>query len=130
MIPPIHQEPERDPLLAGALQAVGVETAGGDAPLVRRIVHAAAPQLAALRRTPRPWWEWTASWARVAVPVGIAASLAAGALLLQASDAAAGDALVTESALVLGDGEGGTLLAAELLPQPTEEWLLTEALDR
>jgi hypothetical protein len=83
-----------------------------------------------MRRAPKPWWEWTASWARIAVPVGVAASLAAGVLLGRADPG--GDPALTESALVLGleDGSGGTALAAELLPQATDEWLLTEALDR
>ena len=138
MIPPIHREPERDPLIAGALHAVDTGSTDGEDLLVRRIVDAARPQLVAMRRAPRPWWEWTASWARIAVPIGVAASLGAGVLALQAADRwmgeplAAETALVTESALVLGadDPLAGTELAAELLPRPTDEWLLSEGVDR
>lgn len=130
MIPPIHREPERDPRIAGVLRSLDTDGPDGDELLVGRIVQAARPRLAAMRRAPRPWWEWTASWARIAVPVGVAASLAAGVLLGRAD--LGGDTALTESALVLGleDGSGGTALAAELLPLPTDEWLLTEALDR
>lgn len=129
MIPPIHREPDRNPRIAGVLRSLTTDGPGGDELLVGRIVQAARPRLAELRRAPRPWWEWTASWARIALPLGVAASLAAGLLLGRAD--LGGDTALTESALVLGLDDGsGTALAAELLPQPTDEWLLTEALDR
>jgi hypothetical protein len=131
MIPPIHREPERDPRLAAALHGLAQASSDGDEPLVARIVEAARPRLGELRRTPRPWWAWTASWARVAVPVGVAASLAAGVLLMRDAGAGAVDDDVTESALVLesGDGPGGGNLAGSLLPQATDEWLLAAVLE-
>lgn len=130
MIPPIHREPERDPRLAGALHGLARESADGDERLVARIVEAARPRLGELRRAPRPWWAWTASWARVAVPVGVAASLAAGVMLIRAGDSAVDD-VVTESTLVLesNDDAAGGSLAGALLPQATDEWLLTAVLE-
>lgn len=132
MIPPIHREPERDPRIAGELQRVAGRDVNGDELLVRRIVAAAQPRLSAMREVSRPWWEWTASWARYAVPAGLAACLVGGVLAVRASDLPGGDAAITERALVLGGGDAsnGATLAAELLPQPTAEWLITEAFDR
>lgn len=137
MIPPIHREPDRDPLIAGALHALRNDDVDGDELLVRRIVDAARPRLMSMRNAPRPWWEWTASWARVAVPIGMAASFAAGLVAVQAGEGRIGDmvaadtVIVTESALVLGatDPARGTELAAELLPRPADEWILTGGAD-
>ena len=132
MISPSGREPERDPRIAGALRSVTDSGTAGEELLIRRIASAARPRLSALRTGPGPWWEWTAAWARVAVPAAVAASILGGVLVARAGDSWAADALVTESALVLGAGEpaSGSVLAAELLPQPTAEWLITEAFDR
>lgn len=145
MIPPIHREPEPDARIAAALRERTGAAAPADAEreefLAARIVQLAGPRLARLRRSPQRWWEWTAAWSRVAVPLGVAASLA-GALLAvrSASDidelarpqeVAVVDS-VTESGLILEaeDAEGGTALAGRLVPQPTDEWLLAAVLDR
>ena len=68
---------ERDPLIGRALGDLE-----GPTPLDRvdwkslqqRIVAGAAPELRRLART-LAWWEYAAKWARVAVPVGVAAIL-------------------------------------------------------
>lgn len=134
----------RDAEIGRALRAVEAAAHDGsdDDVLAARIVQAARPRLAELRRGSRPWWEWTAGWARIAVPVGIAASVIAGVLALTndvdpalASDRA--EAVVVldslaERAVVLGFGappeEGEP--AGELIAQATDAWLLAEVLDR
>lgn len=128
---PVH-EPPRDAHLAAALRtadpaAAGAHVDASDA-LARRIVEAARPGLLRRADRRRSWWEWTADWARIAVPVGVAATLAAGAILL-ASDQS-DPVPFGESALVLGDGAGRSELAAELVPPATDEWLLQQVYDR
>lgn len=133
MIPPLHSEPGRDERIGEALRAsdpaAAVSHSGGDDAVALRIVQAAAPQLSRLRTVRRPWWEWTAEWARIAVPVGLAATIVAGALLLTADEPVDPVAL-GESALVLDDGAGGSGLAAELVPAVSDEWLLAQVYER
>jgi hypothetical protein len=93
-----------------------------------RILRAARPELVRIAGG-RSWWEWTAAWSRVAVPVGLAASLAAGALLARTSTVATtGD---TESSVILGaatGAAGGTELGDQFVAQANDNWLLTQAL--
>jgi anti-sigma factor RsiW len=132
----IFTDPERDPRLADALrlrrEARSPLTDDG---LHGRIVRAARPALARRRQVPQPWWACMAGWARVAVPVGLAASLAAGALLVRGADVA-GEVTVAESDT---PSEGSVILAAatavlgddsvtDELIAGNAEWLLSEAM--
>ena len=133
MMPPIHREPGRDERIGEALRAVdpaaALSHAEAEDALVHRIVRAAHPQLSRLGKVRRSGWEWTADWARIAVPVGIAATIAAGAVLFT-RDGPDDPVALGESALVLGDGAGGSELAAELVPPVSDEWLLAQVYQR
>ncbi len=123
-------EPKRDPRIGDALRRRQPALAGvSDDELSARIVHAAKPELAKRTRG-RAWWEWTAAWGRVAVPVGLAASLAAGAFLIRGT-ATADVGADTESSVVLGaltGDEGGLQLGDQLVAQANDSWLLTQAM--
>jgi hypothetical protein len=129
-------EPKQDPRVGEALRARGGGQSGaGDEELRLRILQSALPRLARLREGPRPWWQWMAAWARVAVPVGLAASLAAGALLVQGTGSSdqALDSTDTETArsVVVGLATGRTAepqIADELVAQPSDEWLLARVM--
>jgi hypothetical protein len=122
-------EPKRDRVLGEALGwREPVESRLADDELRTRIVHAARPELARLARG-RFWWEWTAAWGRVAVPVGLAASLAAGALLARVS--ATTTSAATESSVMLSaaaGSSGAADLGDQLVDQATDSWLLSRAL--
>ena len=51
------------------------------AALLRRIAVDAEPLLAARRSAAPAWWEFTAGWARMLIPLGVAAAVAAGFML-------------------------------------------------
>jgi hypothetical protein len=122
-------KPGRDPRIGEALRRRGLVTPKvGDDELRARIMRAARPELARMAQG-RSWWEWTAAWSRVAVPVGLAASLAAGMLLARTgTGTTSGD---TESSVMLsaaaGTG-GGAELGDQFVAQPNDSWLLTQAL--
>jgi hypothetical protein len=122
-------EPRRDPGIGEALRRRGpVASSAVDDEMRARIVRAARPELARMAQG-RSWWEWTAAWSRVAVPIGLAASLAAGALLTRVSvRATSGD---TESSVMLSaaaGSSGGTELGDQLVAQANDSWLLSQAL--
>ena len=124
-------EPERDPRIGDALRRRGPLAATvSDDELGTRIVRAARPGLVRIARG-RSWWEWTAAWSRVAVPVGLAASLAAGALLVRGTGTTTSGGDDTESSVMLSAaaGTGGGLeLGDQLVAQANDSWLLTQAL--
>jgi hypothetical protein len=139
MMAGMFHDPERDPRLADALR--GTPGPGGpldDQQLHSRIMAAARPRLAQLRARQRPWWEWTAGWARVAVPVGLAASLAAGVLLVRSPSS--GESLssiaadtTTASGVILSAAAGGTgspQVGDELVAQASDDWLLTQVMSQ
>jgi anti-sigma factor RsiW len=138
MIAGMFDDPERDPRLAETLRGMPTPRASGDDQLHSRIMAAARPRLAQLRARQRPWWEWTAAWARVAVPVGLAASLAAGVLLLQSTatvqsiSSVAADT-VTASGVILSAASGITgspQVGDELVAQASDDWLLSQVMSR
>jgi len=140
MIAGMLDDPERDPRLADALRRTPLSNASlSDDQLRSRIIVAGRTRLAQLRARQRPWWEWTAAWARVAVPVGLAASLAAGVLLVQsansvesASSVAAADT-VTASGVILSAAAGNAAspqVGDELVAQASDDWLLTQVMSR
>jgi anti-sigma factor RsiW len=133
----LFQEPPRDPRLGEALRNQQIASQIPDAELHRRIVAAAQPRLEQLRTAGPRWWQWITRWVPVAVPIGLAASLA-GALLLPgrvdlfnetSSTAEAG----ADSALVIAafsEAGTGSELAAHLVAPATNEWLFEEAVSR
>jgi anti-sigma factor RsiW len=131
-------EPERDPRLGDLLRQL--ETAsepGGAEELRRRIMAAARPRLAELRLPAPRWWELISGWTRVAVPIGLAASLAAG-LLVRGSGTSTGVAtyatdLGSDSTLVLAafsESASGGQFAAQLMAPEGDDWLLEQAVTR
>lgn len=139
MIARMFDDPERDPRLADALRGTPTPSSSlGDDQLRSRIMAAARVRVAQLRSRQRPWWEWTAAWARVAVPVGLAASLAAGVLLVQnptsieSITSVAADT-VTASGVILSAAAGTTAspqVGDELVAQASDDWLLTQVMSR
>lgn len=126
-------EPERDPKLGDMLRRLETSSElGGAEELRRRIMAAAGPRLAQLRLSPPRWWELISGWTRVAVPVGLAASLAAG-LLVRSSGTAAGSYatdLGSDSTLVLAafsEPASGGQFAARLMAPEGDDWLLEQA---
>jgi hypothetical protein len=123
-------EPQPDPRIGEALRHRGLaDPRVADEELRARIMRAARPELARMARG-RPWWEWMAAWSRVAVPVGLAASLAAGALLARTGSATStsGD---TESSVMLSAAAGaggGAELGDRFVAQANDSWLLSQAL--
>ncbi len=63
--------------------------------LARRILAGAEPLLAARRGTPPAWWEFTATWARTLIPIGVATALAAAAVIFWTTRPARRDLLPT-----------------------------------
>lgn len=121
-------EPARDPELAASLRRAGGEDALHlpdeirAAARRREIVRAAGPLLARLRHraarltTPAAsWWEWTASWSRPAIPIGLAAAIAAAMLVAASRE---------RTAEVLRDGAADdrvSLVTAALRSAPAPE---------
>ena len=134
----LFREPERDPELGRALQRIDAARETGDLEaLRRRILAAARLRLARLGAPALRWWEWISDWTRVAVPVGLAASLAAG-LLVQASGTATalssyGTDMGSDTTLVLAafsEPASGSRLTAHLIAPEGNDWLLEQAVSQ
>jgi hypothetical protein len=131
-------DPERDPRLGETLRRLERTRPWEDEDeLSRRIMLAARGQLARLRAPVRPWWEWAAVWARVAIPLGVAASIAATVILVSergsfdpawndADSMTVSGAMLSAATLPAGEAQ----VADQLLVPASEEWLLTGALAR
>jgi anti-sigma factor RsiW len=131
-------EPERDPRLGDMLRRLETASEPGAAEeLRRRIMAAARPRLGELRVPSPRWWELISGWTRLAVPVGLAASLAAG-MLVRSSVTAAGIGsyatdLGSDSTLVLSafsEPASGGQFAAQLMAPEGDDWLLEQAVTR
>jgi negative regulator of sigma E activity len=131
----LFEEPERDRVLGEALRQIDAGAGPGDAEALRRRIMAAARSRLAELATPSPrWWEMISGWSRVAVPLGLAASLAAG-LLVQGSVTGADSASSTgelgaDSTLVIAafsEPGSGSLLTAHLIAPEGNDWLLEQA---
>lgn len=53
--------------------------------LARRILIGAEPLLDVRRGAPPAWWEFTATWARTLIPIGVATALAAAGVIMWTS---------------------------------------------
>ncbi len=130
-------DPEPDPRLAGELRRLERNPSVADEQnLIRRIMTAANPVLGQLRNPPRPWWEWMAGWAQMAIPAGVALSLAAGGVLLTergSINAAWNEDSMTVSETVLSAvtlPAGEARVSEQLLAAPSDELLLNGAYQR
>jgi hypothetical protein len=130
----LFREPQRDPRLGQALGQLQRQSELDEARLRQRIVDAALPRLAVLRSSSPRWWEWVSRWMPVAVPLGLAASLAAALLVPHVEDSLTAQAYVAEAAadstLVLAaysEEPGDDGIAAHLVAPEPGEWLLEEA---
>lgn len=134
----LFTDPPRNPRLAEALRGLEVEAGSPDLDLLRqRIVLAAGNRRAGERSPSARWWEWIDHWIAVAVPLGLAASLAAAVLLPggeeltvasgYATEAPADSALVTAA---FSDQSSGSQIAAHLIAPQEGEWILEEAVSR
>lgn len=135
---PLFREPSRDRELAAALRRAELEPEADDEAVHRRIVAAAAPRLAGLRRAlpGASWWEWISAWTKVAVPVTVAAGVAAALLVPGAGAGNAGlgatttDADSTIMAAVFAEPARGGAVAAHLIAPADHDWLLAEVIER
>ena len=129
---------EKDPDLRDALRRLDRELSPAEDDALRvRIALAAQPALRARRvsvpESNRPWWEWTSSWARLALPAGAAVATASALLLTQVDLAVTTEAAtntVAASSLLVSPGDatsGGALLDQVLVPVE-QDWLFSEAM--
>jgi hypothetical protein len=117
-------DPPRDPHLAEALRRVETPLAPeADDALRARIVWEARGRLASRRlgAAARPWWAWMAGWARIAVPVGVAAGVAAGALVLRTPVVDAETSGAETELTVASQSVADTLALSELVLSGTGE---------
>jgi hypothetical protein len=131
----LYGDPMRDPRLRVALRLVETRISLAETDRLRAaIVAAARPALMALRERNTPWWEWTSRWRRVVAPVGLAASLAAGVLVLRSDlgHAGLGDATASsDHAMVLSAATmaiGAELVTSELVLPLSRDALMGSAI--
>jgi hypothetical protein len=128
------RRPEQDPALGEALRRIESDIALSDADRLRqRIVAAAGSRLNRLEEPALRWWEWITAWSRLAVPVGLAASIGAALLIQGVTPALSPSSAVdagSDSTLVvaaLSDPSAGGQLAAGLIAPEEHDWLLQQA---
>jgi hypothetical protein len=130
-------EPDRDAELAAALRrADPMPDPAGEEDLRRSIMARARPRLADLQLPTGQWWDWLSGWVRIALPVGLAASLAAGLLLphsvetvnLVASSTAEGGADSTLIVAAFSEPYARGQLTAHLIAPESNDWLLEQVL--
>lgn len=129
-------EPGRDPELSAALsRAEPAPDAAGEEDLRRRIMARARPRLAELQLPAGHWWDWLSGWVRIALPVGLAASVAAGLFLPQvvatdslASPTAEAGADSTLIVAAFSEPSARGQLAAHLIAPESNDWLLEQVL--
>jgi hypothetical protein len=130
------REPGRHPEIAAALKrADPVPDAAREEELRRRIMARARPSLAELRLPTAHWWDWLSGWVRIALPVGLAASLAAGLLLPHSvetdspgsytAEAGADSTLIVDA---FSEPSARGQLAAHLIAPESNDWLLEQVL--
>jgi hypothetical protein len=130
----VFREPSRDPLLGSALRKIEDAMEIRDVHALRqRIVWAARLRLAELAGSRPRWWELLSTWSKVAVPIGLAASLAAGILLQGSAETVlqpnSGD-MGSDSTLVLAalsEPAAASLFTGHLIAPAGYDWLLRQA---
>jgi hypothetical protein len=132
------REPDRDARLGAALKQIDPAPDAARAEDLRhRIMARARASLAELDLPATRWWEWLSRSVRIAVPVGLAASLAAALLLPPPSEMARFGSQTIEtgadSTLIMAAFSEPSVqgqLAAHLIAPEGSEWLLEQALTR
>jgi hypothetical protein len=130
------REPERDPKLAAELRRLdSTPNPAGAEDLRRRIMSRARPRLAGLTLPAARWWEWLSRWVRIAVPVGLAASIAAGLFLpgrneMTLSGSSTNEIGADSTLMVAAFSESAarSQLASHLIAPEGNDWLLEQAL--
>ena len=130
----LFQEPRRDPKLGDALRKLERPSRLDDSDLRQRIVAAATPQLSGLQSPGRHWWEWVTRWMPVAIPLGLAASLAAGLILPAAEEVSPTTEYATETsadstllAAAYSEESDAGQLAAHVVGPESGDWLFQQA---
>jgi hypothetical protein len=132
----LYRGPNRDPRLTAALRHLEEPISQAEADRLRAAILAAAkPTLLAIRERNTPWWEWASRWRRVVVPLGVAASLAAGVLVARsdlgravlADAAAASDHAMVLSAATMATG--AELVTSELVLPMSRDALMGSAIE-
>ena len=130
----LFQEPRRDPKLGDALRRLERPSRQDDAELRQRIVAAATPQLSGLRTPGRHWWEWVTRWMPVAIPLGLAASLAAGLILPAVEEVSPTTDYAMETsadstllAAAYSEESDAGQLAAHVVAPESGDWLFEQA---
>lgn len=131
---PFLSDPDRDPRIGASLRRLDCPpSASAEEALVRRIMTASQPALGQLRNPARPWWEWMAGLSQMAIPAGMALSLAAGGVLLSErgsiSPSWSDDSLtVSETVLSAATLPAGEIqVSDQVLAAPSDELLLNGA---
>jgi hypothetical protein len=128
-----HDDPPRDAALGDAIRAIAGGTPRGDQRLVAAVVDAGRPRLAQLEAGTE-WWEWTARWARTAIPIGLAASLLVAVLayrsLLPPDDTQSPRAPSVAFAAVASMAGSEVQIVDSLVGPATHDWLLTAAVEQ
>lgn len=135
----LFREPSRDPKIGVALRTLETDGADSRNPdlLRQRILSAAGPSLRKLRSPAPQWWEWISRWMPIAVPVGLAASLAVSSLVPGPTDivnvASANAEAGADSTLVIAafsESGTGSELAGRLVAPSSGDWLFEEAVSQ
>ena len=136
----LWRDPLRDPKLGAALRTLEADNPGSRNPdlLRQRILAAADPLLRKLRSPAAPpWWEWISRWMPIAVPVGLAASLAASTLVSGPTDlstvvSASAEAWADSTLVIAAFSESGagSELAGRLVAPASGDWLFEEAVSQ
>lgn len=132
----LFRAPERNPRLGAALRQIDPAPNPAGAEELRRRIMARAQSRLAERDFPAVrWWEWISRSVRIAVPVGLAASLAAALVLPRSGEMAnlgrytietGADSTLIVAAFSEPSAPGQ--LAAHLIAPEGNDWLLEQAL--
>lgn len=134
---PLDRDPSRDPQLVAALRRRDAVVSDTDT-LRRSIAASARDRLARLERgdvNGDQWWDWTARWARAAIPIACAAGLVGVAVtamlaLPAAEEQQALRAPVVAFATVASPDASPAQLIDSLVGPATHDWVLNGAVSR
>ena len=120
----VHDEPSRDPRLGHAIRQAEGPPAGEARLELLRARIAAASEAAMRAPRDRPWWEWTARWARTELAVSVAAC--AAALILAVTTGAPGSDGAGDSAAATA-GAPSAVVDAPISPNVGVDSIVTGA---
>ena len=130
---PLDRDPVRDAALGEALRRRDV--IDSDTHALRASIAATARQRLAHLEAGDAWWDWTARWARAAIPIACAAGVVgvAAATMLALPGVEEQQALrapVVAFAAVASPAVTGTQLMDSLVGPATHDWVLNGAVTR